>query len=532
MSKHVCLAGGLLLWAALSGTVRAGGDSWPQHQNNAARTGRTESTVQPPYRARWIWMGPKHVLRNARSRPGDPAWTDDLVARDGHNYRMPASVDFSFSGSMQPIVSDGRVFVADLQSKVYAIDADDGRTLWQGALPGGSSCSGVVGDSVVAFASLRGQVVGFDVQTGRVQWRVDTHKSITSAPALVDGVCYVASQSGRVYGIDMKTGQVRLKSDYLGAPILGGLCVKDGRVYLGTEAMEAVALHAGTGKVLARRSLPGQSFRMLWPVATGSRVIFTTVPAICVGSEFVNDPILAGTPGARIGWQPNLKPGYPDIASEQTALRKWLAGDGKAWQTCFALDPATLVRDYIIATGATEGCGMPPNPPALDSAGRPLVWWATAYATLTRNSSFGTNFTNDLSPFDLKTGLRVPIDNGRLAGQTLETDNLYALTVGGDYVFLRQTFRGTTCIHLKTSRMTPISAMYRRRDGGGWLSAVNYAAGWAKGNPRNWPDSVRRVPKTPSWIKGRSAPAIAGGMLLLTEPFAVTCIEHAGQEGR
>jgi outer membrane protein assembly factor BamB len=472
-------------------------------------------------------MGPDHVLRNARSKPNDPAWTDDLAARDGHNYRMPESVDFSFSGSMQPILSAGRVFVADLQSKVYAIDVEDGTTLWQGPLPGGSIYPGVAGDSTVAFASIRGVVVGFDVRSGRVKWRVDTRKAITSAPALVEGICYVASQSGRVYGIEMNTGRVGMRSEYLGAPILGGLCVRDGKVYVGTEAMEAIALQAATGKVLARQTLPGQSFRMLWPVATGSKVIFTTVPAICVGSEYVNDPVLAGTPGVRIGWQPDLKPGYPDLASEQQALGKWLAGKGAAWQTCFALDPATLRKDYIVATGATEGCGTPPNPPTLDGSDRPLVWWATAYPTLTASRSFGTNFTNDLGPFDPQTGRRIPIDNGRLAGQTQETDNLYALTVGGDYVFLRQTFRGTTCINLKTSRMTRISAMYRRQDGGRWLAAVNYAAGRVKGNAVSWPDSVRRVPESAPCIRGRAAPAIGRGVLLQTEPFAVTCIEHA-----
>ncbi len=503
-----------------SAPSHAKAEDWPQLQRTAERQGRSELEVPPPYRARWIWFGPEHVLRNRESKRA-AGWEDDLAGGEGKSYPMPDRLPFCFAGSMQPICVGGRVFVADCQGTVYALRSDDGATLWTAANPGGSLWSGAAAEDVVAFASTTGYVTAWDAATGRELWKYDTGKAVTSAPALVGDILYTPSQSGRVYALRWKDGQEVWKSEYLGAPIQGGLCVANGKVYVGTEAMEAVALDAASGRVLARSErLMGQSFRLLWPVAVADRVIFTTVPLICVGSEYVNDPILAGKDAAfgSVGWDPQLKPGYPDVAAEQAALRRWLSGPGKVWETHFALRAEDLKKDYIIATGVTEGCGMPPNPPALDERGRPLLWWASGYGTVIRKCGFGTNFTTDISALDLRNGDRILIDNGRYADQTTETDNLYAMSTGGRYLYLRQNFRGTSVIDLRTSQHHRISAIYRRWDGGGWHSPVNYAQG---------DGDVVRVPSTPAAPSGRTAPAVAEGKLFFTEEFAVTCVETA-----
>jgi len=490
---------------------------WPQLQQNAQRHGHVAQEVPPPHRARWIWFGPDHILRNRESKQA-PGWDADLRSEEGRNLPMPKELPFCFAGSMQPICVAGRLFVADCQGKVYALDADDGRTLWIAEHPGGSLWPGVATDSIVAFASVLGYVTAWRAADGQQLWQFDTGKSITSAPALVGESIYVASQSGRVHALRLSDGQELWRSDDLGAPIQGGLCVANGRVYVGTEAMEAVALDAQTGKILARsEKLMGQSFRMTWPVAVADRVIFTTVPIICVGSEYINDSVLAGKSGP-VGWDPNLKPAYPDVKTEQAALRRWLSGEGKVWEIHFALRADNLKKDYIIATGVTEGCGTSPHPPAIDHRGRPLLWWASGHGTIIRKCGFGTNFTTDISAFDLQTGDRILIDNGQFADQTTETDNLYAMSTGGKYLYLRQNFRGTSVINLETSEHHRISAIYRHWDGGGWYSPLNYAQGDG--------DTVR-VPRTPPAPDGRVPPIIAEGKLYFTENFAVTCMETA-----
>lgn len=496
------------------------GNDWPQFQQNAARHGFSPVEVPPPHRARWIWFRPDFVLRNRLSKNA-PGWDADLASAEGKNYPMPEALPYSFAGSMQPVCVAGRVFVADCQGGVYAIAADDGQTLWTAEQPGGSLWPAVATDEVVVFASVLGYVTAWEAATGRKLWQVDTGRSITSAPALVDELVFVANHLGHVYALRLGTGEIVWRSEPLGAPVQGGLCVAGGHVYVGTEAMEALALDAKSGKVLARsEKLMGQSFRLVWPVAVKDRVIFTTVPLICVGSEYTNDPLIAGKDPEkeRLGWDPSLRPGYPDVAAEQAAFRRWLSGPGKVWQVHFALRADNLRQDYIIATGVTEGCGMPPNPPAIDRRGRPILWWASGYGTLIRKCGFGTNFTTDLSALDISTGERILIDNGRYADQTTEIDNLYGMTVGGRFLYLRQNFRGTSVINLETSDHHRISAIYRRWDGGGWHSPINFAQG--EGSPV-------RVPRTPPAPAGRVGPAIAEGKLFFTEHFAVVCAESA-----
>jgi len=512
----------LLYLTLLFPAAASSGADWPQLQHDAARTAHTAEAVPPPFRARWIWMGADRVLRNRESGQGEK-WKNDLKSRPGYNYPMPEKVAFTFAGSMQPIAVGGRVFVADVQGKVYALSLDDGSTLWTADNPGGSFWPGVATDKIVVFPSLLGYLTAYDANTGARLWQFDTGKSITSAPALAGDVIYAASQSGRVYAIGLD-GKKKWESEYLGAPIQGGLCVHNGKVFTGTEAMDAMALDAASGKVVARRKLMGQSFRLVWPVGVKDRVIFTAVPVVCVGSEYVNDGLIAGkkngSPWQNVGWNPKITPGYPDVKAEQEAFRKWLASDdGKFWETHFALRADDLQKDYIVATGATEGCGTPPDPPAIDANGRPLLWWASGYGTIIKKCGFGTNFTTDISALDLDSGDRVLIDNGRYASQSTETDNLYAMSVGGRFLYLRQNFRGTSAIDLTTSEHWRISAVYRTQDGGGWQSPVNYADN---------PQGGARAPSPPGGAAaGRVPPIIADGKLVFTESFAVTCVETA-----
>ncbi len=96
---------------------------------------------------------------------GDRA-TVGLRMREFEDYPMPKSVCFSFAGSMQPILAGGVVYVADLQGKVYALKADEGRTLGTADHPGGSLWPGVAGSDAVVFPSRLGDVTAYAVQAG------------------------------------------------------------------------------------------------------------------------------------------------------------------------------------------------------------------------------------------------------------------------------------------------------------------------------------------------------------------------------
>jgi hypothetical protein len=494
----------LIVFISFSGSA---GSDWPQLQHDAARTGRGNDEVPPPYRARWIWCGPERVLQN---KACNPTWTDDLApgTNAGVNYALPEKVPFTFAGRAQPVVLNGQVFIGDMDGRVYCLSLDDGRTLWVAEHSGGTSTALAVAGDVVVATAIPGGITGFAVATGIPLWQVDTPKAITGAPLLLGSRVFSGCHDGRVYAVEAASGKLLWTSESLGAPIVGDLCGEENAVYVGAENLLFFKLDAATGKVLAKTQLNGQSFRMLYPMLHQGMIFVQTVQPICVGSEYVMEGVMRDS---------------ADIPTEQTNILRWLQGDnngGKwpdaspAWKHLFVLRAQDLTEPFTVPNGPADGCGTPAPPPVVDNLGRVLAWFKTAYPTLTTKGSFGTRYSMDISAIDLTNGRRVPIDNGRLSGTTGETDNLFALSSSGPYLYLRQRFRGTKLIDLEHSSSHLIQAAVRTRDGGTWLADVVYRD--RGGLPR----------ASQPALGGREAVVIAGHTLLFAEEYCVTCIEH------
>jgi hypothetical protein len=480
---------------------------WPQFQQNAQRHGRLATGPAGPYRARWIWLGPNVQLRNKESQPG---WKDDLAGRDGYSYPMPKTVPMTFAEGMQPVHSRGVLYAVDEEGRVYAVNVADGSTRWVGENPGGSVNSPVVVGSVLVCASLSGRVTALDLASGKEVWAVDTGRAVTGSPALVDRTVYVANHGGYVCAIDATNGAVRWKTR-LGGPCVGGLAADELGCYLGAEDKFFYALAANDGSIRAKAKLVGQGFRLLWPVVYEGKVFAQVVGTVCVGSEHVFDDVL------QAGRSPE---------EESRNVLRWLSGDtngGKwAWATpemkhLYVLNRNDLAEPFVVPNGPSEGCGTPADPPVIDNQGRVLLWWRTKFPTFTSNQpSFGTRFTLDISAMNLADGRRVPIDNGKFTGQGAETDNAFAFSVGGDSLFLRQRFRGTHGLDLKTSTHHFIQVASRSRDGGHWPAPVSYAA---SGNVDI------RTPTRASVT--RTAPSVARDAIFFAEPYCITCVESA-----
>jgi hypothetical protein len=483
----------------------AGAGDWPQLGHDPGRTGLGDSAVAPPYQARWIWCGPAATLRNKAS---NAAWPDDLRSVAGADYAMPASVPFTLAGRVQPVAADGVVIVGDMDGHVYCIALDDGRPLWSGENPGGTCGSAAIAAGVAVVTSVPGAVCGFDLKTGQRRWRFETPKAITGSVLAIGDRVFIGCHDGRVYALAAADGRLLWKSEPLGAPIVADLCGDGSALYVGAENMRFVKLDPGNGRLLVQTRLTGQSFRMLHPVLHGGLLFVQTVQGPCVGSEYVMEDVMRDS---------------PDIAAEQQNILRWLRGDtnggrwkdaSPGWKHLHVLRAADLSEPFIVPNGPADGCGSPCPPPCVDGQGRALTWFKTAFPTLTAKGSFGTKFSMDISAVDPKDGRRVPIDNGHLSGTTGETDNLFALSAAGSLLYLRQEFRGTKVIDLKTSQSHLIQAAVRTRDGGRWDADVVYR----ERGP---------LPKfSQPALAGKTAVVIAGDRLLIAEPYCVTCIEH------
>jgi hypothetical protein len=459
-----------------------------------------------------LWFGGAATLRNRLSLPRDALWTNDLSAGPGKSYPMPASVPFTLGGMMQPIVCQGRVFVASLDGKVFAIDEIGGSTLWESELPGGGLTTGAALDSTVVFCSISGGVHGYDMTNGQPLWMVQTGKSITGAPCAIGSRVYVANHSPYVRAIDAKNGQTLWISKKLGGIVQGSLAATADAVYAGAEDMKIYKIDAADGAIAASHQVFGQSFRLQWPVAHNGKLWVRTSPVWCVGSEGVNDDLLSKS---------------TSLVDEESKYLHWLNGEAvygswtskNDWKSCFALDLNSLAEPFPIPCGPSDGCGQPPDPPAVDKAGNVLCWWPTRHCSLTyRDGTFGTRFFIDLAAIDQATGKRKPYDAGKPVDVwPLETDNLYALSTGGRYCYWRQRFRGTYAIDLEGRKHFQIQVEVRDRDGGVWNAPVMYVN-----------DNSVRLPRTPRPpTQGRVGATVANNRLYIAEDYGVTAIEHA-----
>ena len=64
-----------------------------------------------------------------RNRASHPGWPDNLEGgANGGDFPMPEKVPFTIAGRCQPVVDAGRVFIGDMDGRVYGLALDDGKT--------------------------------------------------------------------------------------------------------------------------------------------------------------------------------------------------------------------------------------------------------------------------------------------------------------------------------------------------------------------------------------------------------------------
>jgi hypothetical protein len=341
----------------------------------------------------------------------------------------------------------------------------------------------------------------------------------------VDGAtACVGSMDGRVYCVNLTAATLAWTSPPLGAGVAGGVCMDSAAVFVGAENMVVYRLDRSTGAITAGRKADGQSFYLEWPVVYSGLVLVQAAPVAAIGSEWTME----------IGWNQHGGPmcDAADRNEEQDNIAAWLSGDTRGgspgwddaspeWKHLTVMRAADLTIPFSVPSAPFEGCGTPPEPVVVDNQNRVLTYWKTAFPTLCKTTAFGTNHTIDIGPINLTTGRREVIDNGTPQHDwyTWETDNLYGLTAGGSYLYLRQDFRGTVVMNLANSTSRLVSVTYGSQDGGDFWNADIIWRG-TRGADSPPPSSSQ------TQAAGRVGPAVSGNAIYFVEDFAVVCAEH------
>lgn len=112
-----------------------------------------------------------------------------------------------------PVVMDGRVFAADAEARVAALDLAGGRALWRVATrpEGGSSTvlgAGVACDGArVIAATGHAEVLALAAETGEVLWRKPLPSPSRGAVTIASNRAIVLCVEGQVVAVDTATGE-------------------------------------------------------------------------------------------------------------------------------------------------------------------------------------------------------------------------------------------------------------------------------------------------------------------------------------
>ena len=389
---------------------------------------------------------------------------------------------------MQPIVASGRVFFGSLTGMndrmagtMFAVDGLTGDNKWDYQTGGAIMGTASYVNGLVIFGSMDGKIYAIDdaastaAGTGKVKWTQQTGAGLTASPIASNGVVYVGSRDGKFYAIDANTGAIKWSyavrdsnntAAYNNAPIISAAALsEDGStVFFGAENMNFYALATATGtEKWAPKKLIGQSFLYSWPVVKGNYVIVRTMsslPGAEEDSTFIHPYLDAICPGG-----PTSSTCSPTWAQEKAAIMSWLS-DHPEQKTMYILDGRTGAEPYQVAMGRVTGNNYAPHAAVIDNQNRLLTYWRSVKASFFTNpGTFGSIFCPDISELNLATGDRVLLNNSA-PEKCPEIDNGFQLTVGGDYLYSFNSFRGSYATNLTTGKRSYIANITDYIDGG------------------------------------------------------------------
>jgi outer membrane protein assembly factor BamB len=274
-----------------------------------------------------------------------------------------------------PLIAGGRVFVTvgnpivagSEGSKLYALNAGDGHTLWGPIAIGGSEWfSAAAYDAGMVFViNYDGLMRAYNAASGQLSWstQLPSPYSYTSPPTALNGKVYVAGgdAGGEVYALDETSGSVDWFQSIVGYGSTSPAVTTTG-VYLSYSPAQAYDLRPSDGGVVWHYNSGTVSFDGETPVlfgnylytrTSGTDQILNATTGKVVGSRYISTPpVVSGTvgyymyggtlaagglTGSATNWSFSTNDG---LTTAPVMLNGYLYV-GSYFGTLYALDPAT-----------------------------------------------------------------------------------------------------------------------------------------------------------------------------------------------
>jgi outer membrane protein assembly factor BamB len=153
---------------------------------------------------------------------------------------------------LTPALVGERIYVADRDGAVAALELENGRRIWRSKTGLAISAGAGVGSGLVLVGSSEGQLAALDAESGEQRWRVDVSSEVLSVPQISEGTVIIQTVDGAISALDAEDGKRRWVYDRsvpvltlrgTSTPWIGG-----GVVLAGFSNGEVVALDVKTGR--------------------------------------------------------------------------------------------------------------------------------------------------------------------------------------------------------------------------------------------------------------------------------------------
>ena len=265
------------------------------------------------------WTAPNGDLAGTRTALSSSIDGGNVATlRIAWRFRYPSRAGFSGIAASTPLARDGVVYVQDLNSNVYALDAESGRRLWTRRFEvenGGPNGLALAGRRV--FGNTTTSTFALEATSGRILWQTELGDPpatpITIAPAVAGDIVFTSTTAqrpgarGGLVALDATSGAVLWRFDTIEDPwrfpdAFGGgawqtpTVDEDGRVYWGIANPSP---WGGTAERPNGGSYPGPTrytgSLLVLEGRTGALAWFDQVtPHDIRDYDFQNPPVLAG----------------------------------------------------------------------------------------------------------------------------------------------------------------------------------------------------------------------------------------------
>ena len=165
-----------------------------------------------------------------------------------------------------PTYLDGIIYSAAYDGEIYAWDADTGQEIWNvvgGGVGERTTSVSVARDGGTILVGSDDAVYSLEPETGAINWEYPTVDYLTASPSIASGVAYLGDWSGYLYAIDVETGET-VWTRRLGADVRSTAAIVDDVLYVGVfgsdgSATAADALGGGADQVSDHRADSGST---------------------------------------------------------------------------------------------------------------------------------------------------------------------------------------------------------------------------------------------------------------------------------